>query len=303
MQFYRWLLANGRRHNRRDRQEFLGTIANDWLGMELGEAVGAMWTAGQWIPQEALGFEALQLQPLVSAPMTTSACVARRSSTTRCMSNPLPPHTDPLAVTVRLSEDLPWPLSWALRGRIGNLSRQHACRSAPPALGFAVVGTTPLFALTTSIFSNPALQVAAILMAALAAMGGLRILLWQPLWKVGWKPHLRAVTAMSPRAHLYVTVLSSRCATYFMFDLLLACALALSDVAGWRKNPEIQGDAENALDYLPYEGGHSYNSWLLTRYVDENASDRTRHGNNLSGAEHPGLCCSPNDVERTSIQD
>lgn len=70
MQFYRWLLANGRRRNRTDGQEFLGTLANDWLGVELGEAVSAMWTAGQWIPQEALGFEALQLQSIVSAQAT-----------------------------------------------------------------------------------------------------------------------------------------------------------------------------------------------------------------------------------------
>lgn len=69
-QFYRWLLATGLRRNRTDGQEFLGTIANDWLGVELGEAVSAMWAAGQWIPQEALGFEALQLQPLVSAQTT-----------------------------------------------------------------------------------------------------------------------------------------------------------------------------------------------------------------------------------------
>lgn len=227
----------------------------------------------------------------------------RRSSTTRCMSNPLPPHTDRLSVATRLSEDLPWPLSCTLRGRIGGLSQQHARRSAPLSLGFAVLGATPLFVLTTLISSNPALQVAAFLLATLAALGGLQILLWQPLGKVGLKPHLRAVTAMSPRAHLYAAVLSSRCATYFVFDLLLACVLALSDVAGWRRNPEIQGDAENALDYLPYEGGHSYNSWLVTRYVDGNASDRTRHGNNLSGAGHPGFCCSPNDVKRASIQD
>jgi len=189
------------------------------------------------------------------------------------MSNPLPPHTDRVSVATRLSEGLLWPMSWALRGRIDNLSQQHACRSAPPSLGFAVFGATLLFVLVVLISSNLALQVAAFLLTALAAIASLWMLLWQPLWKVGLKPHLRAVTAISPRAHLYVTVLSSRCATYFVLDLLLACVLALSDVAGWRKNPEIQGDAENALDYLPYEGGHSYNSWLVTRYVDGNASD------------------------------
>ena len=70
-QFYRWLLANGRRRNRTDGQECFGTIANEWLGGELGEIVTAMWTAGQWIPQEALGLEALRLQPLASAQTAT----------------------------------------------------------------------------------------------------------------------------------------------------------------------------------------------------------------------------------------
>lgn len=58
-EFYRWLLLNGRRRDRTDGQEFVGTIASDWLGAELGAALSAMWEAGQWIPQEALGFEGL----------------------------------------------------------------------------------------------------------------------------------------------------------------------------------------------------------------------------------------------------
>lgn len=66
-QFYHWLLVNGRRRNRTDGQAFLGTLASDWLGDELGELVVAMWLDGQWIPQEALGFEALQAHGLASA--------------------------------------------------------------------------------------------------------------------------------------------------------------------------------------------------------------------------------------------
>lgn len=63
IQFNRLLLANGLRRSRTDGQEFVGTIATDWLGPELGETLAATWASGQWIPQEALGFEALQLQP------------------------------------------------------------------------------------------------------------------------------------------------------------------------------------------------------------------------------------------------
>ena len=61
LDFYRWLLQNGRRRDRTDGQEFVGTLALDWLGAELGEELKATWAAGHWVPQEALGFEALQL--------------------------------------------------------------------------------------------------------------------------------------------------------------------------------------------------------------------------------------------------
>jgi hypothetical protein len=58
-EFYRWLLRNGRRRDRTGGQEFVGTIASDWLGAEPGGALSATWEAGQWIPQEALGYKGL----------------------------------------------------------------------------------------------------------------------------------------------------------------------------------------------------------------------------------------------------
>ena len=60
LDFYRWLLSNGRRRKRIDERDFVGTLANDWLGTELGAGLSELWASGYWIPQEGLGFEALQ---------------------------------------------------------------------------------------------------------------------------------------------------------------------------------------------------------------------------------------------------
>ena len=57
---YRWLLRNGRPRRRIDSQEFVGPLASDWLGTELGVELSELWASGYWIPQEGLGFEALQ---------------------------------------------------------------------------------------------------------------------------------------------------------------------------------------------------------------------------------------------------
>lgn len=59
LELYRWLLENGRRRALEEQQAGLRHLANDWLGAELGADLAALWDAGQWIPQESLGFERL----------------------------------------------------------------------------------------------------------------------------------------------------------------------------------------------------------------------------------------------------
>ncbi|MDT3672958.1 MAG: DUF2220 family protein [Aromatoleum sp.] len=59
VELYRWLLENGRRRPLEERQERAGHIARNWLGAELGGELTALWDAGQWVPQESLGFERL----------------------------------------------------------------------------------------------------------------------------------------------------------------------------------------------------------------------------------------------------
>lgn len=58
-ELYHWLLENGRRRSLEERQEGLRNLADNWLGAELGAGLAALWDAGQWIPQESLGFEQL----------------------------------------------------------------------------------------------------------------------------------------------------------------------------------------------------------------------------------------------------
>ncbi|RQO69203.1 hypothetical protein DBR44_13150 [Aquitalea sp. FJL05] len=62
-ELYRWLLKNGRRRALAERQAGLSKLADDWLGAELGADLTALWKAGQWIPQESLGFEQLTQGP------------------------------------------------------------------------------------------------------------------------------------------------------------------------------------------------------------------------------------------------
>lgn len=59
LELYRWLLRNGTRRARVDGQMALEGLGQAWLGPELGDALTLLWAEGHWIPQEALGFEAL----------------------------------------------------------------------------------------------------------------------------------------------------------------------------------------------------------------------------------------------------
>ena len=59
LDLYRWLLENGIRRARDESQGLPGTLGKEWLGAELGQALTQLWAEGYWIPQEALGFEAL----------------------------------------------------------------------------------------------------------------------------------------------------------------------------------------------------------------------------------------------------
>lgn len=61
IEFYRWLIENGRRRSLdEERKKCPRHLADDWLGAELGAELAVLWDAGQWIPQESLGFEQLQ---------------------------------------------------------------------------------------------------------------------------------------------------------------------------------------------------------------------------------------------------
>jgi hypothetical protein len=68
LEWYAWLLANGRQRQRAECRDVTGETAAMWLGDELGPALRAIWGAGVWIPQEALGFEQLQGGWPVSGP-------------------------------------------------------------------------------------------------------------------------------------------------------------------------------------------------------------------------------------------
>lgn len=60
LEWYAWLVGNGRQRERPEYRSAAGE-AIAWVGAELGEAIEALWRAGRWIPQEALGFEQLAL--------------------------------------------------------------------------------------------------------------------------------------------------------------------------------------------------------------------------------------------------
>lgn len=59
IEFYEWLLGNGIRRTRASDTRSLTADAAAWLGPKLADTVTEMWTKGYWVPQEALGIEAL----------------------------------------------------------------------------------------------------------------------------------------------------------------------------------------------------------------------------------------------------
>ena len=59
LEWYAWLLANGRQRDRPECRSAVGEVAVAWLGSAMGTALGGVWQTGRWIPQEALGFEQL----------------------------------------------------------------------------------------------------------------------------------------------------------------------------------------------------------------------------------------------------
>lgn len=59
IEWYEWLLLNGRRRDRPASGD-LTPMTTQWLGLELGAALSKLWREGQWIPQEALGFRYLR---------------------------------------------------------------------------------------------------------------------------------------------------------------------------------------------------------------------------------------------------
>jgi Uncharacterized protein conserved in bacteria C-term(DUF2220) len=61
MDFYRWLLANGRRRHRPECSTFDASSSAAWLGDDLAAQVADLWRDERWIPQEALGFEQLSV--------------------------------------------------------------------------------------------------------------------------------------------------------------------------------------------------------------------------------------------------
>lgn len=60
LEWYAWLLENGRRRDKAECAEAEASCATGWLGEELGLKLAALWATGKWIPQEALGYEQLE---------------------------------------------------------------------------------------------------------------------------------------------------------------------------------------------------------------------------------------------------
>ncbi|NIE63799.1 Wadjet anti-phage system protein JetD domain-containing protein [Burkholderia sp. Ax-1719] len=56
---YRWLLANGVQREKPECAKYAAGLAAAWLGIELAADLEAVWSAGMWLPQEALGTERL----------------------------------------------------------------------------------------------------------------------------------------------------------------------------------------------------------------------------------------------------
>ena len=70
--WYAWLLDHGYRRGKPECQSAPGQAAVDWLGTELGDALGEVWRLGQWLPQEALGIEQLLALPPMYAEVKGS---------------------------------------------------------------------------------------------------------------------------------------------------------------------------------------------------------------------------------------
>lgn len=70
LDWYAWLLKHGHRRRKPECQIALRKSAVDWLGTELGRALGEVWQLGQWLPQEALGIEQLSGLPPSFAEMS-----------------------------------------------------------------------------------------------------------------------------------------------------------------------------------------------------------------------------------------
>jgi hypothetical protein len=56
---YRWLLSNGVRREKPECATYVAGLAAAWLDAELAAELEAIWSAGRWLPQEALGTEQL----------------------------------------------------------------------------------------------------------------------------------------------------------------------------------------------------------------------------------------------------
>lgn len=72
LEFYGWLLQYGVRRTRAPEPTHgsAASLAREWLTVELGESLVNLWAAGQWVPQEGLGVEALES---FSAPSGSSS--------------------------------------------------------------------------------------------------------------------------------------------------------------------------------------------------------------------------------------
>ncbi|QZA82260.1 Wadjet anti-phage system protein JetD domain-containing protein [Deefgea piscis] len=64
IELYRWLLENGHKRVLCEQHNGLRSLAEEWLGNELGAELSELWISGHWIPQEALGFERLMATPM-----------------------------------------------------------------------------------------------------------------------------------------------------------------------------------------------------------------------------------------------
>jgi hypothetical protein len=67
---YCWLLANGVRREKPDCATYLAGLAAAWLGAKLAAKLEAVWSAGMWLPQEALGTEQLHAGAIGKAAST-----------------------------------------------------------------------------------------------------------------------------------------------------------------------------------------------------------------------------------------